>query len=131
MTHMKSVVICGSRKFRTEIRKFEQELRDKGVTVFSPILNTNTKINDLPEDLKRYAFLGLTWHHIEFIRKADVVFFYNKDGYLGNSGTLEMGAAAALGKPIFALEDEKEEACRKVLIDEVIPSVKNLMKYLK
>jgi len=128
---MKSIVICGSRKFRTEIRKFEQELRDKGVTVFSPILNTNTKINDLPDDLKRYAFLGLTWHHIEFIRKADVVFFYNKDGYIGNSGMLEMGAAAALGKPIFALEDENEEACRKVLIDEVITSVKNLMKYLK
>ena len=128
---MKSIVICGSRKFRTEIRKFEQELRDKGVTVFSPILNTNTKINDLPDDLKRYAFLGLTWHHIEFIRKADVVFFYNKDGYIGNSGMLEMGAAAALGKPIFALEDEKEEACRKVLIDEVITSVNNLMKYLK
>ena len=128
---MKSVVICGSRKFRKEIRKFEQELRDEGVTVFSPILNTNTKINDLPDDLKRYAFLGLTWHHIEFIRKADVVFFYNKDGYIGNSGTLEMGAAAALEKPIFALEDENEEACRKVLIDEVISSVKNLMKYLK
>lgn len=128
---MKTVVICGSRRFTKEIREFEKELRNKGVTVFSPILNTNTKINDLPEDLKRYAFLGLTWHHIEFIRKADVVFFYNKDSYIGNSGTLEMGAAAALGKPIYALEDEKEEACRKVLIDEVITSVKDLMKYLK
>lgn len=128
---MKTVVICGSRRFTKEIRKFENELKNNGVSVFSPILNTNTKINDLPEDLKRYAFLGLTWHHIEFIRKADVVFFFNKDGYIGNSGTLEMGAAAALGKPIFALEDEKEEVCRKVLIDEIVSSVKDLMKYLK
>lgn len=128
---MKSVVICGSRRYKTEIRKFEQELRDKGVTVFPPILNTNTGINDLPDDLKRYAFLGLTWHHIEFIRKADIVFFYNKDGYIGNSGTMELGAAAALGKPIFALEDEKEEACRKVLIDEVINSSQELVKRLK
>lgn len=128
---MKSVVICGSRKFRTEIRQFEQELKDSGVTVFSPILNTNTGINDLPEDLKKYAFLGLTWHHIEFIRKADIVFFFNKDGYLGSSSTLEMGAAAALGKSIFALEDEKEEACRKVLIDEIISSAKELIKRLK
>jgi len=128
---MKSVVICGSRRFRTEIREFEKILREKGVTVFPPILNTNTGINDLDEDLKRYAFLGLTWHHIEFIRKADVVFFYNKDGYLGNSSTLEMGAAAALGKPMFALEDEKDEACRRVLIDEIIDSAQKLLKYLK
>lgn len=128
---MKSVVICGSRRFIAEIRKFEQELRDEGVTVFSPILNTNTAIRDLPDDLKRYAFLGLTWHHLEFIRKADVVFFYNKDGYLGNSSTLEMGAAAALGKPIFALEDKDEEACRKVLIDGIVSSAKDLIKHLK
>lgn len=128
---MKSVVICGSRRYRTEIRKLEQELRDKGITVFPPILNTNVGINDLPDDLKRYAFLGLTWHHIEFIRKADIVFFYNKDGYLGNSSTLEMGAAAALGKPIFALEEEKNEACRRVLIDEIISSAKELIQRLK
>jgi hypothetical protein len=128
---MKTVVICGSRRFKTEIRQFEQELRDKGVTVFPPILNMNAGIKDLPEDLKRYAFLGLTWHHIEFIRKADVVFIYNKDGYMGNSSTLEMGAAAALGKPIYALEDEKDEACRRVLIDGIVDSADKLAKYLK
>jgi len=128
---MKSIVICGSRRYRTEIRKLEKKLKDAGATVFPPILNTNTSIDDLPDDLKKYAFLGLTWHHIEFIRKADVVFFFNKDGYLGNSSTLEMGAAAALGKPIFALEDEKKEACRRVLIDEVISSSQELIKHLK
>jgi nucleoside 2-deoxyribosyltransferase len=128
---MKSVVICGSRKYKAEIRKFEARLRAKGVTVFAPFLNMNTGINDLPDDLKKFAFLGLTWHHIEFIRKADVVFFYNKDGYLGNSSTLEMGAAAALGKPIFALEEEKDEACRSVLIDEVVSSIPKLIKHLK
>jgi len=114
-----------------EIRKFAKKLRSEGVTVFSPILNTNTEIKNLPDDLKRYAFLGLTWHHIEFIRKADIVFFYNKDGYLGNSSTLEMGAAAALGKPIYALEKERDEVCRGVLIDKVIGSAQKLIKYLK
>ncbi len=127
---MKSVVICGSRRFLKEIREFEQKLRVKGITVFPPILNMNASIKDLPDDLKRYAFLGLTWHHIEFIRKADVVFIYNKDGYMGNSSTLEMGAAAALGKPIYSLEDEKEEACRRVLIDEIIDSAETLVDRL-
>ena len=128
---MKSVVICGSRRYRLKIRSFAKKLREMGVTVYEPFLNMNTGISDLPSDLKKYAFLGLTWHHIEFIRKADVVFFYNKNGYLGNSSTLEMGAAAALGKPIYALEDEGSEACRRVLIDEIVGSTSKLLKYLK
>lgn len=128
---MKSVVICGSRKFKPEIRKFEKKLKDKGVVVFSPILNTNRNIDTLPPDLKRYAFLGLTHHHLEFIRKADVVFFYNKNGYIGNSGTLEMGAASALGKPIYTLEEDKTEPCRAVLIDDVVKTPTKLLKLLK
>lgn len=128
---MRSVVICGSRKFKPEIRKFEKKLIDKGVVVFSPILNTNRNIDKLSSDLKRYAFLGLTHHHLEFIRKADVVFFYNKNGYIGNSGTMELGAAAVLGKPIYALEEDKTEPCRAVLIDEVVKTPTQLVKKLK
>lgn len=128
---MKSVTICGSRRFKDEIRAFEKRLMKAGVTIFPPILNTNTKINELDEDLKRYAFLGLTWHHLEAIRKADVIFFYNRDGYLGCSSTLELGAAAALGKPVYFLEEEKTEACRKVLVDEIVKTPKDLIKKLK
>ncbi len=128
---MRSVVICGSRKFKPEIRKFEKKLKDKGVVVYSPILNTNRDIDELSPDLKRYAFLGLTLHHLEFIRKADVVFIYNKNGYIGNSGTMELGAAAVLGKPIYALEEDKTEPCRAVLIDEVVKAPTQLVKKLK
>jgi nucleoside 2-deoxyribosyltransferase len=42
-----------------------------------------------------------------------------------------MGAAAALGKPIYALMDEKDEECRRVLIDEIVGSARKLIKYLK
>lgn len=99
--------------------------------VFSPILNTNRQIDDLPSDLKRYAFLGLTLHHMEYIKKADTVFIYNKQGYMGNSATLELGAATALGKTIFALQEDKEEPCRNVLIDYIIKTPAQLIKYLK
>jgi len=128
---MRSVVICGSRKFKPEIRRVEKKLREKGVVVYSPILNTNRNIDKLSTDLKRYAFLGLTLHHLEFIRKADVVYFYNKGGYIGNSGTLEMGAAVVLNKPIYALEEDKTEPCRAVLIDEVVKTPAKLVKLLK
>ena len=128
---MKSVCICGSRRFRTDIRKFENALRKKGILVFSPILNTNRQIDKLPKDLKRYAFLGLTLHHLEYIRKADCIFIYNKGGYMGNSVTIELGAAEALGKPIFALEEDKDEPCRNALIDFIIKTPNQLIKYLK
>lgn len=128
---MRSVVLCGSRKFKAEMRRFARKLRRYHVVVYEPILNTNTRINSLSDDLKRYAFLGLTWHHFEFIRKADVAYFFNKDGYLGASGTMELGAAAALGKTIYALERDKTEACRDVLFDEIIDSPTELVKRLK
>lgn len=128
---MKSVCICGSRRFKAEIRKFENALKKKGVIVFSPILNTNRDIDILSPDLKRYAFLGLTLHHFNYILKADVVFIYNKDGYMGNSVTLELGAATALGKTIFALQEDKEEPCRNVLIDFIVKTPTQLVKYLK
>ena len=127
---MKSVVLCGSRRFKKEVRGFAQELKKKDIVVFEPLMNTNPEIVELDEDLKKYAFLGLTWHHLEFVRKADVIFFYNKGGYIGNSGTLEMGAASALGKPIYALERDKDEPCRDVLIDKIVKTPKELIKLL-
>mgnify|MGYP001613967233 CR=1 FL=1 len=128
---MKSVVICGSRRYRTEIRKLEKKLQDNGIVVFAPILNTNRNIDKLEPDLKRYAFLGLTLHHLEYMRKADVAFFYNKEGYLGNSSTMELGAAAVLGKPIYALEEDKTEPCRNVLFDKIVTTPSKLIKLLK
>lgn len=128
---MKTVVICGPRRFKKEIRVFAKKLKSKGIVIFEPIMNTNPKINDLEKDLKKYAFLGLTWHHLEFIRKADVVFIYNKNGYMGNSTTLELGAASALGKIIYALEEDKEELSRNVLFDKIVKTAEKLTKLLK
>ena len=128
---MKSVVICGSRRFEPEIRKFARELNKNGVVVYEPILNKDRRIDKLPQNLKRYAFLGLTHHHFSSIRKADVVYIFNKGGYLGNSGTMELGYAEALGKPIYALSEDKDEPCRNVLFVEIISTPKKLIKKLK
>lgn len=128
---MKSVVICGSRRFKKEIRNFTAQLKKAGIVVYEPILNDDRRIDDLPENLKRFSFLGLTHHHFSFIRKADVVYFYNKNGYLGNSGTMELGFAEALGKPIYAFAEDKDEPCRNVLIDEIIKTPQELIKKLK
>ena len=74
--------------------------------------------------------MGLTHDHFYKIKMADVVFLYNRDGYSGNSSTLELGYAMALGKPIYALSGEDEELCRKVLFRDIINTPKELIKKL-
>lgn len=129
---MKSVVICGSRRFKTEIRAFAKKLKALGVVVYEPYLHSNPEVwNTLSEEYKRYLALGLTHDHLYKIKMADVVFVYNKDGYSGNSTTLELGCAVALGKAIYAVSDQDEEYCRKVLIREVVTTPKQLFEKLK
>lgn len=129
---MKSVVICGSRRFKPEIREFAKKLRDKGVVVFEPYLHSGQQEwENLSIDYKKFVALGLTHDHFYKIRMADVVFLYNKNGYSGPSTTLELGYAVAKGKPIYALSDKDEELCRKVLVREFISSPTELIKRLK
>lgn len=124
------VVICGSRRFSDEIREAAQKLRDAGHIVFEPILNRNTEINNLPSDLKRYAILGLTHHHFVLIHKADICLMFNKEGYLGNSTTLELGYATACRLPIYALEEDKDEPCRNVLFDFIVRDVDEFIQII-
>ena len=128
---MRSVCICGSRRFTKEIRSFGSKLKKSGIVVYEPFLNKNTSINDLPEDLKKYSFLGLTLHHFSYIKKADVVYIFNKDGYMGISSSMELGFAEALGKPIYALSDKDLESARVVLFDEIVKTPSELIKLLK
>lgn len=42
--------------------------------------------------------------HLEAIRKSDMVILHAPEGYVGNSASLEIGYAVALGIPVFADE---------------------------
>ncbi len=129
---MKTLVICGSRKFKPEVRKFAKELEKAGVTVYIPYHHSGQEEwAHMSEDYQKFVALGLTHDHFYKIRMADVVFIYNKGGYSGVSTTLELGCAVALGKPIYALSDKDEELCRLVLFRGVIKTPKELVKRLK
>lgn len=129
---MKTVVICGSRRFKPEIRKFAKDLKKLGVAVYEPYLHSGKEEwEKLSDTYKQYVALGLTHDHFYKIKMADVVFIYNKDGYSGNSTTLELGYAVALGKPIYALSDQDEELCRRVLMRGFINTPKQLFQKLQ
>lgn len=129
---MKTVVICGSRRFKLEVREFTKRLKKLGVVVFEPYFHSGQDDwKALPDDYKKFIALGLTHDHFYKIQMADVVFVFNKDGYVGNSTTLEIGYAVALGKPIYALSGDNKELCRHVLFREIISSPSELVKKLK
>lgn len=129
---MKSVVLCGSRRFKPQIVKFAKDLNKLGVVVFAPYLHEGKdEWEKLSEQYKHFTALGLTHDHFYKIRMADVVYLYNKDGYSGNSTTMELGYAVALGKPIYALSDKDDELCRKILIREIVKTPNELIKKLK
>ena len=128
---MKTVVLCGSRRFKLEMREFGKKLKELGVVVFEPYLHSGQdEWAKLSDDYKKFIALGLTHDHFYKIRMAAVVFVFNKDGYAGNSTTLEIGYAIATGKPIYALTSD-EELCRHVLFREIISSPGELVKRLK
>ncbi|MFH1246494.1 MAG: nucleoside 2-deoxyribosyltransferase [Candidatus Liptonbacteria bacterium] len=128
---MKSVVLCGSRRFKPEIREFGKKLKELGAVVFEPYLHSGQdEWKELSGDYKRFVALGLTHDHFYKIKMADVVFVFNKDGYIGNSATLEIGYAVGAGKPIYALSADDAELCRHVLFREIIQSPEELAKRL-
>jgi nucleoside 2-deoxyribosyltransferase len=129
---MKSVVICGSRRYKPEIVEFAKELQKLGVVVFAPYLHEGKDEWDtLSEQYKKFVALGLTHEHFHKIEMADVVFVYNKDGYSGNSTTLEIGYSVATKKPIYAFSDKDEELCRTVLFRGFFTKPEELTEVLK
>jgi len=127
---MKSVVLCGSRRFKPEMREFGKKLKELGVVVFEPYLHSGQdEWQKLSEDYKKFVALGLTHDHFYKIKMADVVFVYNKDGYCGVSTTLEIGYAVAANKPLYALSAD-DELCRHVLFREIIQTPEELVKRL-
>jgi len=129
---MRSVVLCGSRRFKPEMREFAKRLKEYGVVVYEPYLHSGQEEwEGLSEEYRRFIALGLTHDHFYKIRMADVVFIYNKDGYSGNSTTLEIGYAIAAGKPLYALSADDEELCRRVLFREALRTPDELVKRLQ
>jgi nucleoside 2-deoxyribosyltransferase len=128
---MKTIVISGSiKKAGEEIEKFAKELEDEGFRVIYPKLGFRTDDWDkLSEPALRKLYKGLTIEYFDLIERADAVFIYNKDGYCGNSVTMELAYAYAMRKPIYALMQD-QEISRDVLFDGYANNSAELIKLL-
>jgi hypothetical protein len=129
---VKSVVVCGSKRYAKEIAAFCKALEKLGVMVFEPDFKGPMPENAFihSEYVMSKIFKGLTLEHFDWIRKAEVCYVFNKGDYAGVSVSLEMGYACALGKPIFALTPKTGDPCRDALIDKVVTTPKLLATLL-
>jgi len=94
---MTKIVICGSLRFEAEMKQWAAKLTAAGLPAYAP------QGSDKPVK-------AITQDHFEQIEKADVIFCFNKNGYLGTSTTLELGYSLGQHKPIWALEDELDSS---------------------
>ena len=141
---MKSVVICGSQRFKDEIRQFVTDLKKLGVpAVFEPNFEGQSadfvkkeEKERLKSETYREQVPAMVHAHFERVRKADVCYIYNKNGYLGVNTTLELGYAHGKGMIIYAFEPEQPydaggEICRDILFFEIVKTPEELMKKLQ
>lgn len=140
---MKSLVICGSQRYKDDIKKWATRLRALGVPiVFEPNFERQRKAmlkKKERERLKSRSYRdrvpAMVHEHFDRIRKADVCYVYNKNGYLGVNTTLELGFAHGKNMVIYAYEPEKPvelggEVCRDILFTEIVDTPEELVKRL-
>lgn len=129
---MKSVVVCGSKKYKDEIAAFCRELEQLGVLVFEPDFREVVSEREIYHSayLTEKMFKGFTLEHFGWIRKAEGCYVYNQDEYVGVSVSMEMAYATAHDKPVFALNAKTGDPCRDALIDKVVKTPTELAALL-
>lgn len=117
---VKKIVFCSSQRFRPElisfIKKVKELIKENNLSflILEPDFDElPTEFLNLPEKerLKNNEYRKkLIWdasnHLFRRVKIADIVFIFNKDGYVGVNTSGELFAAAVLGKKIYALEEK-------------------------
>ena len=127
---MKRVVICVSARFSNEMASWVKRLAELGVQADAPEQQLSTaEFDGLTEADQRRVRLELAEAHHALIDRADLVFVYNPNGYIGNSVTLEIGYALGKSKPVYALEPDAEQG-RDVLFAGYCSGVDELARQI-
>ncbi len=128
-----SIVVSGSfRKHFEGISKIIKEFEDLDMQVLSPkpskVINPEHEFVIL-ETADTNDPKTLEQRHLDAIEKADALYIYNLEGYIGASATLELGWAVSLGKPIYTKE-QSEDFTLKLFSGEVATPIEVKEKLL-
>jgi len=151
---MKIICFCSSQRFRSDLEKFIKEFKEiakskgRSFIVLDPEFETRSTEFEKASEKERIKDIsyrreipGVVYNHLfRKVVQADVVFIFNKNGYIGANTYGELFAAAATGKIIFALDkkflmshgDELyEEPAAGVLIHDTAKTPKEFFEKIK
>jgi nucleoside 2-deoxyribosyltransferase len=106
------VVLCGSfHREPDQLRRLFRELEATGCRVLSPIsLHFNTDAEFVKAQTETdLSTAEIEKFHLRAIRDADFIMLHAPNGNIGISATYELGFSGALGKPVFALQQPRDE----------------------
>jgi hypothetical protein len=142
---MKSIVICGSMRFRDDLNHFSKTLRDLGVSIvlepdftdLSEDIVKKEEVERMQDTLYKERVPAFVLSHLwKKIAPADVVYIYNKDGYIGHNTLGELFFAAGKEKFICAYDDQMlvdgvKEVCAEILVNKVVKEPKEVIEVLR
>lgn len=118
-----TIVVSGS--FRKHFKAITEKIREMeklGIKVLSPkvskVVNPEDEFVVLETDNTTDPKI-LEQYHLNAIYKADALYIYNPNGYIGASTTMELGWAMALGKPIY-VKEVVEDFTLKLFCENVV-----------
>lgn len=128
-----TVAIIGSfQKFYDEVNRLISFFNENGVTVTSPykskIIATRSQCNGsgfvvFAADDASLNDAEIQMETLQKILKAEAVYVYNPDGYVGRTTCYEIGVLIAMHKPIYFLEEPKDLpipfSVKQIIIPEV------------
>ena|SRR3989338_7021697 len=142
---MRSVVICSSMRFRDDLSKFTKKLSGFKVgIILEPDFRTlsdemvkKEEFERLKKDWYRERIPAFVLGHLwKKIAPADVVYIFNKDGYIGHNTLGELFFAAGKEKFICAYDEKMmvdgrvQEICAEILVNKVIKDPRELSNLL-
>lgn len=105
MPTLKAVVSGSFRRHMADIQDTVHTLVEMGVEVLSPadprVVDEFGEFLFVASDRLR-SIRGVQSRHLLALHEADFLWMVNPDGYIGQSASMELGFAVAIGKPIFS-----------------------------
>lgn len=142
---MRSIVICSSMRFRGELKGFTNSLRGFNVGLvlepdFSDLseeLVGKEEVDRLTDQVYKERIPAFVLSHLwKKIAPVDVVYIYNKDGYIGHNTLGELFFAAGKEKFICAYDERMlvdgkvREVCAEILVNKVVKEPEELSMLL-
>jgi NTP pyrophosphatase (non-canonical NTP hydrolase) len=127
------VVVSGTfRKDPQGLRGAYQHLEALGFKILSP---TSVSVESEAEGFvfmegeSRYSPEDIELRHLNSIQRAVLVWLHAPDGYVGTSGSLEVGFAHAIGVPVYSQSELADPILRSLVT--VVPSPESLIEITK